>query len=150
MKQILTGITDTQFINICNNADSMASACASVQLHFTTFKRYATKLGCYHTNQGGKCKVKNREYGCDLKDILDGKYPQYQTYKLKNRLISEGMKYNICEICGISEWNNKPLNMELDHIDGNKTNHNIDNLQILCPNCHAQTPTYRAKNIKSH
>lgn len=150
MKKLLNGITEQQFIDICNTSSSMASACATIQLHFTTFKRYAVKLGCYNKNQGGKGKAKDREYGCSLNDILDGKHPQYQTYKLKNRLISEGIKHNICEICGISEWNNKPLNMELDHIDGNKTNHNINNLQILCPNCHAQTPTYRAKNIKAH
>ena len=43
------------------------------------------------------------------------------------------------------EW--KPLNMELHHKDGNKNNHLLSNLMLLCPNCHAQTNNYRAKNI---
>lgn len=83
-----------------------------------------------------------------LQDILDGKYPNYQTYKLKNRLFKSGLKENKCEICGISEWLGKTINCELHHKDGNKNNHKLENLQILCPNCHSQTDTYKALNIK--
>jgi predicted nucleic acid-binding Zn ribbon protein len=52
----------------------------------------------------------------------------------------------ICEICGISEWNGKSLSLEVDHIDGIHTNNSPDNLRIICPNCHSQTDTYKAKN----
>ena len=83
-----------------------------------------------------------------LQDILDGKYPNYQTYKLKNRLFKAGLKENKCEICGISEWLGQSIKCELHHKDGNRTNHRLENLQILCPNCHSQTGTYRALNIK--
>ena len=83
-----------------------------------------------------------------LDEILLGKYPYYQTYKLKNRLIKDGIKMNICEICGISSWNDKPISLELHHKDGNRTNHRLENLILLCPNCHSQTETFRAKNIK--
>jgi hypothetical protein len=51
-----------------------------------------------------------------------------------------------CEECGISEWNNKPITLECDHIDGNNSNNHISNLRLICPNCHSQTPTYKAKN----
>jgi Zn finger protein HypA/HybF involved in hydrogenase expression len=54
---------------------------------------------------------------------------------------------NKCWTCGITNWNNKPIVMELEHIDGNSTNNNLDNLSLICPNCHSQTPTYKAKNI---
>ena len=83
-----------------------------------------------------------------MQDILNGKHPEYQSFKLKNRLIKEGIKENKCECCGISEWNGKPLNLELHHIDGNSCNHLLDNLQLLCPNCHSQTDNFRSKNIK--
>jgi hypothetical protein len=81
-----------------------------------------------------------------LSDILvySSKIPS--SHKLKLRLILEGLKTYKCECCGISEWNGKPAPIELDHIDGNRHNNTIDNLRILCPNCHAQTHTYRAKN----
>lgn len=55
-----------------------------------------------------------------------------------------------CESCGIgSEWNNKPLTLQMDHIDGNSDNNALDNLQILCPNCHTQTHTWCGRNKKN-
>ena len=67
---------------------------------------------------------------------------------MRVRLIKEGIKSEMCELCGITEWNGKPVSFELDHIDGNRTNHKLENLRIICPNCHSQTHTYRARNIK--
>lgn len=51
-----------------------------------------------------------------------------------------------CTICGINEWNGKPLILQLDHIDGNAGNHEPSNLRLVCPNCHSQTPTYSGAN----
>lgn len=54
---------------------------------------------------------------------------------------------NECWRCGIIEWQNKPITLELDHINGNSDDNQENNLQILCPNCHSQTPTYKGKNM---
>jgi 5-methylcytosine-specific restriction endonuclease McrA len=49
----------------------------------------------------------------------------------------------------LSSWLNQPIPLELDHIDGNNQNNQLNNLRLLCPNCHAQTSNYRGKNIKN-
>ena len=75
----------------------------------------------------------------------------YQSSKLKKRLIEAGLKEDRCEECGIgNEWNGKPLTLQVHHINGNHRDNRIENLQILCPNCHSQTENYGSKNIKKH
>lgn len=54
-----------------------------------------------------------------------------------------------CEICGISSWLGESITLEMDHIDGDRKNNAIENLRLLCPNCHAQTPTWRGRNSKT-
>jgi len=50
-----------------------------------------------------------------------------------------------CKICGISEWNDKFIILELDHINGDNRDNRIENLRFLCPNCHSQTDTWRGR-----
>ena len=140
------GVSDEQIKQVCMNAQSMAFASVVLDLHFNTLKRRALKLGCYQTNQSGKGCSKTSGTKIPLSEILDGKHPYYQTFKLKNRLIEEGIKKNQCEICETNEWFGKPLNCELDHINGKRNDHRLPNLRMLCPNCHSQTETYRSKN----
>lgn len=67
--------------------------------------------------------------------------------ELKARAASLGYIGDTCVECGTgSEWNGKPLTLDLDHIDGNWKNNLPENLRLLCPNCHTQTPTYSYKN----
>ena len=61
------------------------------------------------------------------------------TPTLRKSLLETGIKYQ-CVECGITEWNNKPLTLEIDHIDGVYWNNTKENLQFLCPNCHSQKP----------
>ena len=51
-----------------------------------------------------------------------------------------------CEMCDISEWRGQKLALDFDHIDGNSNNNSLDNVRLLCPNCHSQTETYKSKN----
>ena len=56
------------------------------------------------------------------------------------------LKKHCCERCQITDWQGEHLTLELDHIDGNRTNNQLDNLRWLCPNCHSLTPTFRGYN----
>lgn len=72
-------------------------------------------------------------------DMESGKTPYNRRYVYE----SQG---HICSICKSTTWNNQPIPLELDHIDGNSYNNTRSNLRMICPNCHAQTPTYKGKN----
>lgn len=141
-------ITDEQFIDICNSSKSMAEACSKIGLQFSTFKRKAIKLDCYNTNQSGKGISKKFTHRYELEDIFGGKHPEYQSNKLRQRLIKDGIKLNQCESCKLKDWLAQPIKLELHHIDGDRTNNNLENLQLLCPNCHSYTDTYKGKNVR--
>lgn len=139
-------INKDEFVKVCETANTMSEAANKLNMNWKTFRRYAILFNCFKTNQGGKGGHKQRS-SVPIQDILDNKV-SYQTYKLKQRLFKEGFKENKCECCGISDWNGLPLNCELHHKDGNESNNNLDNLIILCPNCHSQTDNFRSKNKK--
>ena len=83
-----------------------------------------------------------------LEEILI-KGSRLQNSNLRTRLIKEGILENKCFCCKMLPiWDNKPLTLQLDHIDGDYTNNELSNLRLLCPNCHSQTPTWSGKNRK--
>ncbi|HWH29601.1 MAG TPA: HNH endonuclease signature motif containing protein [Mycobacteriales bacterium] len=67
--------------------------------------------------------------------------------RLGERLVREGLVERRCAECGREEWNGKPIPLELDHVNGDRPDNRLENLRLLCPNCHAQTPTWRGRNI---
>jgi Zn finger protein HypA/HybF involved in hydrogenase expression len=83
-----------------------------------------------------------------LEQILSNEVLYEDTRKLKRRLIKAGLKENKCEKCGIAQWQGMPLVIQLHHIDGNHHNNSLENLQMLCPNCHSQTHNFTGKNNK--
>jgi hypothetical protein len=76
-----------------------------------------------------------------LEDVLK-KNSNYKSAQLRQRLIAAGLKQSCCEICGADTWLGQPLPLALDHINGDPTDNRLENLRILCPNCHAQTETW--------
>ena len=93
-------INENEFVKVCNESQSMAKAASELGLHFNTFKKYAIKFGCYNTNQSGKgINKKHNGNKIPTDEILAGLHPQYQTNKLRLRLIKEGVKEAKCEEC---------------------------------------------------
>ena len=126
-----------------NNSLTMSQAADMLGLAFSTFKTYAKKYNLYSPNQGGKGLDKSKK---KLNDVFSGRV-HLVTHQLRSRLIKEGFKEYKCEECGIDEWNGKKISLELDHISGNRLDNSLENLKLLCPNCHSQTHTFRGRNI---
>jgi 5-methylcytosine-specific restriction endonuclease McrA len=82
--------------------------------------------------------------GRPLAKLLVKNSPAKNNTHLKKRLIREGLLSNRCYQCGMPPlWQNKPLTLEIDHINGDNRDNTLENLRILCLNCHSQTPYFR-------
>ena len=106
----------------------------------TYLKNIAVKWGIDFSHFIGKAFNKGRKFPEQTRDIsyylvLNG--PFINSHLLKQKLIAVGLKENKCEKCGLFEWLGEELPLELDHKNGNHFDNRIENLQILCPNCHA-------------
>lgn len=150
--KIIDTINKEYFKQICAESKTMTEAAVKLNLHYTTFTRIAKTLNCYKPNQGSKgCNKKYKITAFDnLMSAISGNYPEYQTNKIRLGLLKYNIKLHKCEICGLEIWNNQPIPLELHHKDGNRFNHSLENLILICPNCHAQTKNYRGKNSRKN
>jgi AraC-like DNA-binding protein len=90
--------------------------------------------------------VKPRPRAMPLEQLLVADRPQTNRSHLKLRLLAAGLKENCCERCGLTEWDGRPLNMQLHHVNGQGKDNRLENILFLCPNCHAQTETWGGRN----
>lgn len=91
---------------------------------------------------------KGKRQSLDQILVKDSSY-QYSS-SLKKRLLRAGLLEYRCYTCGINEWRGKDLTLEMDHANGDRRDNRMDNLRLLCPNCHAQTPTHSGRNGRAN
>jgi hypothetical protein len=146
-------IPESEIRYAMENTKSNAEAARFLKVSFTTYKKYAKlytdrdsgkTLYELHKNQFGIGIPKNiasaSKGSYSIDKILQGNHPAYPSWKLRNRLLALGILSEQCASCGYSERRitDDTVPLRLDHIDGDITNHCIENLQMLCLNCYYQ------------
>lgn len=123
-----------------------AFICKQLRCKAETLNGYLKKFNIeYCGNKGGKGN-KNSNKRISAEEYSKKEYVIIS--KLRKKLIEENIKEERCENCKLEIWMYSKIPLELHHKDGDTFNNNINNLQILCPNCHAQTENYGSKNKK--
>lgn len=130
--------TDKDVIKYAKEVFSMAGLMRKLDLkpcggNYDSIRRLVQKLNIDTSHWTGQGWNKNKQ----LKDW--SKYTRASN--LKEHLIK--IRGHKCELCDNSLWLNKPIKLEVHHKDGNRTNNNLDNLMLLCPNCHSTTDNWR-------
>ena len=114
-----------------------SSMCRELGCKQDTLNSYLKRMGIeYAGQQAKKGQYKGGNEYIPATYYIENKFP-IPSHRLKEKLIRDGLKQDKCEKCGIFEWMGIKLPLELHHKDGNHFNNNLDNLEILCPNCHS-------------
>ncbi len=132
--------TDEDIIDAAQQVKSLRALLIKLRLkpaggNYTHQKKNLQRLNIDTDHWTGKTWNKDER----LKD-----WQEYtKAFRVKKHLVRErGLQ---CENCKITEWLNKPITLELEHIDGDRTNNSKENLKLLCPNCHSYTKTWRRR-----
>jgi hypothetical protein len=135
--------TDQDIIHAVSSSKSIAELCRQLGLkpvggNYGTMHRHITRL-----------KLDTSHF-LDQAINLDREFKPFdnlgKTTSIRKRLIKE--RGYQCECCGLSQWFDHPIMIELHHVDGDRWNNDRSNLQLLCPNCHAMTDNWRNRNRK--
>lgn len=141
-------ISNNEFAEIIKQSHSIRQVLKKLNVsprggNYIVFKKRVEKLNIdtsHFKGQGwrsGKHVPKR-----NIHEYLSNKVP-IGSYRLRNRLIKEKMIENKCQQCNLTSWLGKSISLELHHIDGNVLNNNLNNLELLCPNCHSLTSNHR-------
>ena len=142
-------LSDGEFIELVNKCSCISDVLR--ELGYSTngnswgtqiVKERMEKLNIFFTKANPNYKQDNTALPLEKILIKDS---EYNRTKLKERLVKEGLKEYKCECCGITEWNDKPIALQLHHINGIHNDNRLSNLQLLCPNCHSQTENFGTK-----
>ena len=122
--------------------ESNAEIAKRLSCKVDTLKSYYKKWNIeYKGNQGGKGKSSANKL--TFEQFLASSW--VTSHKIRLRILEDKIKEHKCEQCNNTEWLGDPIPLELHHIDGDHYNNKLENLQLLCPNCHAKTNNYSVK-----
>jgi hypothetical protein len=148
--------TDEEFIAAVKASVSIRQALTLLKLkpaggNYQAFNNTVKRLSVDTSHFTGMLWSKGKKVTLKrpIEDYLNNLQP-IQSFKLKSRLLRENIFTSECSCCFLSKWLDKPIPLELDHINGNPNDNSLSNLRLLCPNCHALTTTYRGKNKKNN
>ena len=150
-----TSYTEEDFVNAVKNNYSVRSCLLALGLsatggNYAVFKKRVKALDLDTSHFTGKGHLKNRTHNWNpkksLEEILVADSDYMNRNQIKKRLLAKGLITYECSTCGIAEWQGKRLSLHLDHINGVNNDHRLENLRLLCPNCHSLTSTYAGKN----
>jgi 5-methylcytosine-specific restriction endonuclease McrA len=143
-------LSDSEFIELVDNSSCISDVLRT--LGYSTngnswgnkiVRERMEKLGLEFSKNNKNYFNKNNT-ALPLKKVLI-KDSEYNRTKLKERLVKEGIKEYKCEKCGLTEWLGQPISLQLHHINGIHNDNRLENLQLLCPNCHSQTENFASK-----
>jgi hypothetical protein len=148
-------VTEEEFVVAIRSSVSIASALAALGWPESgnARRRLRAYLGLYGVDashflgqswsQGRRFPERSRPI--DVYLVVDG--PRITSHELRQKLIAAGIFDHECATCGGTSWQGRAIPLELEHKNGNRNDNRLENLELLCPNCHALTPTYRGRNI---
>jgi DNA-binding CsgD family transcriptional regulator len=91
--------------------------------------------------------IRPRPHAVPIEELLVAGRPRQRGH-VKSRLLKAGLKTNHCELCGLTEWRGRPLSLELHHVNGDGNDNRLENLMLLCGNCHSQTDNWGGRGVK--
>ena len=124
-----------------------AFICRELRCKPVTLEGYLTKLSLNYAGNMGAKGYKHLPTRKGVHEYLR-KGSSINSHKLKLKLLREGLKARRCEQCKLDEWLGKPIPIELHHQNGDRLDNRLDNLKLLCPNCHALTENHAGKGLR--